>query len=320
MRKLRAVPAGRLASLVAAGLTVLGCRGEPEPVLTEEALRSATYLSGISDAGTVTLENGYYQTMGVESSRPIEVLLQMSALGDLDGDGDDDAAVVLLEDMGTQGSRYFQLHALLGENGEPNAVARRLLGDKIRINSLAVDSGVVFVGIGGQVEADSMGPEPQVLRMVLTTRGLEQLPPEHSALAPPGPRAAAAGPPADLLNTEWTLVAIETEDGVVTPAYSELGDPTLRFIRELQSEQTVSGRVIGAGLCNRIFGSFTAEADRELTIGSLATTRMICPGQVMEVESLLLTSLETAFSYEVSEDELTIAFAGGTLRFIQAGT
>jgi len=38
------------------------------------------------------------------------------------------------------------------------------------------------------------------------------------------------------------------------------------------------------------------------------------------VESLLLTSLETAFSYEVSEDELTIAFAGGTLRFILAGT
>jgi heat shock protein HslJ len=316
MRSLRAVRGGRLAPVVAACLMALGCRGEPEPVLTEEALKSATYLFDSAGSGTVTLQNGFHRVTAVESNRPIEILLEMSALGDLDGDGDDDAAAVLLEDMGNLGSRFYQLHALLSESGEPSDVARRLLGDGIRIAGLAIDSGVISVHIGDPVEGDSSAGGPQVLRLVLTTRGLEQLPLEGSETAPLATRASAAPLAADLLDTEWSLTAIEIDQRVVTPAYSDLGDPVIRFSPELASDQSVSGRVIGTGLCNRIFGSFIVAVDRELSISSLATTRMICAEQVMEVESLLLGGLETALSYEVSGDELTIVFAGGMLRFV----
>ncbi len=63
------------------------------------------------------------------------------AFGDLNGDGIEDAAVVLLLADGNTGHRY--LAAVLSENGEPRHVASAYLGINIWIDSAVIADGVV---------------------------------------------------------------------------------------------------------------------------------------------------------------------------------
>jgi len=52
------------------------------------------------------------------------------------------------------------------------------------------------------------------------------------------------------------------------------------------------GRLSGSAGCNRYTGSWERDGAR-LSIGPLATTRMVCPPEVMDEESAFLSALES---------------------------
>ncbi len=98
-----------------------------KPALSRGDLRTVDYAAGFSTFGILQRDR-------IGAQDPL-------AFGDLNGDGVDDAAVVLLLVDGNAGHRY--LAAVLNENGVPRHVASVFLGLKIGIDSIAIANGVV---------------------------------------------------------------------------------------------------------------------------------------------------------------------------------
>jgi len=125
-------------------VVVSGC-GSPAAPLTEESLKDAEYQGIYPEA--VKLTDGQYEGEPfVEggASRPTVLFTEPYALGDLDGDGVDDAAVLLVENSGGSGS-FVYLAAVLNRDGQPENVATTLLGDRAQVEELSIDSGQIGV-------------------------------------------------------------------------------------------------------------------------------------------------------------------------------
>ena len=136
--------------LAALSLLALGAYGEkaPSPVapLTEEALRNASYQSEWPTDGNAELTDGVYREKYMEgaASEIVVAMHPMFALGDLDGDGAEDAVVILVASGGGSGS-FYSLEAVLNQAGNPHHVASAALGDRAQLESLSVASGRITV-------------------------------------------------------------------------------------------------------------------------------------------------------------------------------
>jgi hypothetical protein len=140
--------------VVAAGLlgacgSPTSSRGQtPDPdmsSLSENMVRNAQYT--LPDVGTFQLKAGSYgQKYGEGATQVSQVIFVTAAFGDLNGDGAQDAAVVLTEQMGGSGS-FTYLAAMLNKNGVPKQAAMTQLGDRTQIKSLAVRDGQVVVDL-----------------------------------------------------------------------------------------------------------------------------------------------------------------------------
>ncbi|UCC76247.1 MAG: hypothetical protein JSW37_12135, partial [Anaerolineales bacterium] len=107
----------------------------PPPPLTVETLMNADYHSEWPADGVAELKDGQYEeeiVPGAASKLVIVVYPDMYAFGDLNGDGVDDAAVVLATSAGGSGT-FISLEAVVNEQGTPKHVASAQLGDRARI-------------------------------------------------------------------------------------------------------------------------------------------------------------------------------------------
>ncbi len=125
--------------------------------LTLEALKNAEYHCEFAAAGSVKLVNGAYQgELSVGSSADLTVTLgEMVALGDLDEDGTEDAAVILIVDPGGSGTFYY-LAVVVDEDGKPRNVASVLLGDRVQVKSVSIQSGKIVLNLVAQGPGDPM--------------------------------------------------------------------------------------------------------------------------------------------------------------------
>lgn len=108
-----------------------------------EQLRNASYpLLGAGSGLVVRLSDGEY----VDEPKRTRALLgeRWIAHGDLDGDGNDEAAVVLYYDTGGSGNfrEFLVLHA---PDGEPVVLGGVFAGDRVRIESFRIEAGVLEV-------------------------------------------------------------------------------------------------------------------------------------------------------------------------------
>ena len=120
--------------------------GEDSAALTAEILRNATYQHGFPKAGQAQLQDGMYEEK-IDSDSASVIYLALSdqiAIGDLDGDGVDDAAVVLAANGGGSGT-YYSLAAVINQDGTPLHVASASLGDRILLEALDIAAGVITV-------------------------------------------------------------------------------------------------------------------------------------------------------------------------------
>ena len=138
-------------ALVLLSLTLLVACGpktpEPPPPLTVEMLKNAEYHSEWPAGGVAQLTDGEYEeeiVPGSASKLVIMIYPDMYAFGDLNGDGVDDAAVVLATSGGGSGT-FISLEAVLNDQGAPQNVASAELGDRARIESVAIESGEITV-------------------------------------------------------------------------------------------------------------------------------------------------------------------------------
>jgi hypothetical protein len=110
--------------------------------LTLDTLRNGTYVTTYENR-MVTLINGFYsESSGVT---PYSVrMLTTYALGDLNGDGNNDAAIILAENTGGTGT-FESVVAILDQGGAPQQVSQEKLGDRVVVNSVDISSGVIHL-------------------------------------------------------------------------------------------------------------------------------------------------------------------------------
>jgi hypothetical protein len=110
-------------------------RGQSAPrflvPLREEALGDLTYPSDLVPGGRIPLQRGDWQA----KDGAARATLIGSALGDLNGDGGDDAAVLLLTDTGGTGRFVELVPVMVGTRG-PIVGLATFIGDRVRPESL----------------------------------------------------------------------------------------------------------------------------------------------------------------------------------------
>lgn len=152
-----------------------GCGSQAAP-LTEESLKNAEYQGIYPEA--VELTDGQYEGEPfVEggASRPTLSFTEPYAFGDLDGDGVDDAAVLLVENSGGSGS-FVYLAAVLNRDGQPENVATTLLGDRAQVEELTIESGQIGVKMLTHGPDDPMCCPSQESQQTYTLEGGQLVP------------------------------------------------------------------------------------------------------------------------------------------------
>ena len=131
---------------------------QPAPApLTVEALKNAEYRSEFAGEGKARLVDGVH----IEKESPNSAtflrmtLSDIMARGDLNGDGVADAAVILVSNPGGSGT-FYELCAVLNQNGKPIHAASALLGDRVRIKGMTVNDGQITARMVTQGPNDPM--------------------------------------------------------------------------------------------------------------------------------------------------------------------
>ena len=115
--------------------------------LTDEILKNATYYD--MNYGSVKLTNGEFY---INKSADMFGDLRFLARGDLDGDGNEDAAVVLYSYTGGN-DPDATLCAVLNRSGKPNVISCIPLN--MYVDSIKIVKGVIILRVGVYVKGDT---------------------------------------------------------------------------------------------------------------------------------------------------------------------
>ncbi len=259
------------------------------------ALANAEY-HGIYEQA-VTLKDGLYEGqpfLADGASRPTVTLIdRMVAVGDLDADGEQDAAVLLVENSGGSGS-FVYLAAVSLAGGAARNLATTLLGDRVQVRNLSQDDGAVLVDLVVAGEEDpSALPATKVRKTFQVSDGslIERASETQDALSL-----------ADLEGTSWTLRTMNDAGGETRPE----GTVTASF-----QDERISG---GAG-CNRYSGGVEDQGRGAIAIGDISATQAACPEPLMALERAFLEHLATMERFGFRFGDLVLSGAGGILVF-----
>lgn len=111
-------------------------------------------------------------------------------------------------------------------------------------------------------------------------------------------------PDRPLTGTTWQVTSLVSGQAVSTSVALEQSKPTLTIGDD--------GAVSGSTGCNRINGHATVSGSPAvIDFGPLATTKMVCPPEVTEVEQAVLRVLKGAVQTAIDGDELTLSGTDG---------
>ena len=157
-----------------------GCAGRDSApasqpaALTIDRLQAATY-RGILD-GPVTLADGRYEgepfVPGAASRPIVRLVAGMTATGDLTGDGNDEAVVVLAHNSGGSGV-FMYLAVVRDSDGDVENIATTNLGDRVKVLSLEISDGELAVQLVQHGPKDPMCCPTQEVRREWSLEGHE---------------------------------------------------------------------------------------------------------------------------------------------------
>jgi len=257
-----------------------------------EELRGATFLGFEESEQPVTLVDGHWEgapfVEGGASRPTIDLIEDLRLVGDLDGDGGEEAVVLLAGSSG--GSGTFSYLAAVGRDGAAVAnLGTALLGDRVQLRSARTDGRRIVVDL---VQA---GPDDAACCPGdLVTRTFEL---SGAGLTEPVPPAVTGRLGLDTIaDGEWVLRAWDL--GEPAPAAPEV---TLTM---------KEGRLGGSAGCNSYSAGVTAgDAPGELALGPAVSTRKACPPPEMEVEDRYLRQLEGARRFGFQSGRLALSCA-----------
>ena len=145
-----------------ASITLAGGGGDaadPSQTVAADPL-NATYTIG---ANEIRLSGGRseLQTAPGSAMRTKTLAFGKPVCGDLDGDGDEDAAVIIVQDPGGSGTFYY-IGAALGVKGGYRGTNAVLLGDRVAPLKVDIRNGVIFIDYRDRRPEEPMAIAPSV--------------------------------------------------------------------------------------------------------------------------------------------------------------
>jgi uncharacterized membrane protein len=211
-----------------------GCAGRDSApasqpaALTIDRLQAATY-GGILD-GPVTLTDGRYEgepfVPGAASRPVVRLVAGMTATGDLTGDGNDEAVVVLAHNSGGSGV-FMYLAVVRDSDGNVENVATTNLGDRVKVLSLEISDGELAVQLVQHGPEDPMCCPTQEVRREWSLDGHELV----ETTQPLEPRARRVR--GHLVWGHETRSFVECETGREAWVVNESGEELTAVYREL---------------------------------------------------------------------------------------
>ncbi len=141
-----------------------GCSGQAAP--KDEEINTAA-LNGTYKLGdtTVTLVNGKFEkeVTPVSATKAKVTVWGKPVLGEVNGDGWKEAALVLVHEPGGTGTFYYVV--VLGKNKSGQkyvSTNAALLGDRIAPQNISVSNGVITVNYADRKAGESMTTQPSV--------------------------------------------------------------------------------------------------------------------------------------------------------------
>lgn len=284
-------------------------RSEAPPPTSNQSLANGTYLSEATPEGEVTLVGGALDLAPGGNVQRIEIVT--AETGDIDGDEELDAVVVLVEYTGT--SHLMRLHALVGKGDEVQDIATRLIGDRVIVRNVRLDAGIIEVDMLVHEPGAPAAQEPTVpitSRFAVTRGGLIAI--NTAGVKDASAAASETGDGPTLSSHEWILTTIEMGDWIRNTDSLERR-PSFRFAVELGDASSGSGTVSGYAGCNQVFGSYSNDETGALRVGNVASTRRLCGEPFDDLEQRVIASVSAARSFEVGDGRLSIDFDGGTM-------
>jgi heat shock protein HslJ len=284
--------------LVASTTSVFG-QGEGVKPPTPEDAAGATY-RGIYDE-PVQLQRGVYVGPPFEpgaASRPrVEIMRGFLETGDLNGDGNEEATVLLSESSGGSGTQLYM--AVLGRSDEGIVnLDTVLVGDRVQVRAARVSD---------TIELDVIQPGPDDAACCPSEKATRKWAFKNDELEEMRSEVTGRLSLNDLVGSKWVLTQLTQSEQVPT-------EPEVTLLFE-------STRVSGSGGCNRFFAQVQGGAPGELTIGPLGSTRRACPEADMDLEQRYFKLLGRAMKYGFFPGRLvlTVRDNGGldTLIFVQ---
>jgi hypothetical protein len=175
--------------------------------LTLDMLQNAEYASEFTASRKAKLVAGKYEESaapGSASKVMVTLMPQPLAFGDLNGDGIDDAAVILAANTGGSGA-FIILNAVLNDKGAAKFASSFPLGDRVQPKSITISGGVITVE---EIRHAPMDPlccptQQATLRFKLVDGKLTEIVPPATAV-PTSPAKAANPLTMDMLqNAEY---------------------------------------------------------------------------------------------------------------------
>jgi heat shock protein HslJ len=300
-------------SVVLAGtvLLFLGCQrpassaaeGGPAPSPPREAptleeLRNTAYGGLEVPGGTVTLADGEWEGEPYEegaASRPrVSLVRDLRVVGDLDGDGADEAVVALAESSGGTGTLVHLAVVARTDEGLEN-VATTLLGDRVQLRGMRIEEGRLLVDVlrAGPDDPACCPGDLATLGYTLAAGDLEPFDPET-----PGARLSLE----TLGEAEWVLRSWAWDEPA--PAEPEV---TLQYLE---------GRFAGRSGCNRYFAPVkeTGQTPGAIEVGPAAGTRMACPDPAGAIETRFLQQLEGVNAMGFRAGQLMLSYTSDESR------
>ena len=260
-------------------------------------LGNLTY-SGILPDQPLKLTDGlvYYEEAG--SGTPfVQLVDTLIATGDLNGDGSEDAAV-LLEDFSSGSGHFTFLATVLDVATAPTPTTALMVGDRIQVKSLEIVEGQVVAQLVAQAGSDpACCPSWNVQQHFTLQDGelVESSSEEVSQVAL-----------ADLNDTSWQLIDL-ADRGMPSDtnkaAEPVLADATITL-------HIVDGQATGSAGCNNYNSSLASgeTTPQSLIVGPIATTQKLCPDPISNQETLYLTRLQNAAGWRYYAGDLAILY------------
>ena len=126
-----------------------------------EDLMNAEYPIDLFPAGSVKLEDGHFSEPAAPGSASMNRVFMDDTIviGDLNGDGQEDAVSILIGSTGGTGSFYY-LAASLNQDGHVIPVATTFLGDRIIIDTILIENGNIHITYFIHAPDQPMAEEP----------------------------------------------------------------------------------------------------------------------------------------------------------------